>query len=66
MADQSDPRSLAARFRDGCLLILAGVVALTIAFDLLARIWGWIVLTFLLLAVAWGGLRVWRSRRNRW
>lgn len=63
--DDEKPETIMQRFFRGCLLALAGAIALWLALQLLAQYWGW-----LLLAAALGGLIygvIWfvRWRRDR-
>lgn len=65
MADQS-PSPLSQRFFRTCLLVLGGVVALSVALDLLARFWGWVALITIVVLILWVGIsfyRWWRDRR---
>lgn len=65
MADQS-PSPLSQRFFRACLLILGGIVALSVALDLLARFWGWVALILIVVLILWVGIsfyRWWRDRR---
>ena len=61
-----DPKTWAQRFFHFCLLILVGVVLLWLALQLLAQVWGWILLAAAIAAVAWITITVIRFRRNRW
>jgi hypothetical protein len=54
------------RIWHGSLLLLGSVLAITLTLELLASIWGWLLLIGLLVAGA-GVLVRWRgSRRDRW
>ena len=61
-----EPKNLISKFVTACVLFLVGVVALTIALDLLAKIWPWLAL----IAGLAGALAVmtWivRRRQSRW
>lgn len=66
MPDES-PRGLPHRFFRACLLLLGGVIALTLALQLAAQIWGWLLLIALLVAAGWVAFLVIRSwRRRHW
>ena len=63
MSDQS-PKNLSERFFQACVLLLAGILALWVALQVLSRIWGWLLLIagialVLLLAVL--AYRRWRD-----
>lgn len=65
MTDPS-PKSLAQRFFQACVLILAGLLALSFGLQVLARIWGSLVLVMAVIGLVWGGVvlyRWWRDRR---
>lgn len=65
MAEQS-PRSLVQRLLSACLMLLGCVVALWLALELLAQIWGWLLLVGAVVALVAAvviGYRVWRERR---
>ncbi len=67
MADkESSPKKLAQRFFDLCLLVLGGVIALWVALQFLAQVWGWLVLITVLVAALWALVAILRARRNRW
>ncbi|MDF3284957.1 hypothetical protein [Gordonia sp. N1V] len=53
-------------FRRFCLVVLFGAVALTIAVDLLARIWVWLCIIGIAGAVVWMIVLWWRSRSRPW
>ena len=63
----SEPgKSMAQRFAQFCVLILVGVIAIWIAFDILSRVWGWLLLVAVLLALGYVGFVLFRRWRNRW
>jgi hypothetical protein len=65
VSSSPEPRGLLTRIVSGSLLLLVAVVALSIALDLLSRIWVWL----LLIAVAGSVVTfvIWlRRRRDRW
>ncbi|HTL42085.1 MAG TPA: hypothetical protein VL294_11490 [Pseudolysinimonas sp.] len=53
-------------FLRACLLILAGVVALWIALELLARFWMWIALIGALILGGYIAYRVIKARKDQW
>lgn len=62
--DTSTPTPL--RFFRACMLILSGIVALWLALELLAQLWGWIVLISVIVLVLCVGValyRYWWGRR---
>lgn len=65
MADDR-PTSLAQRVFHACLLILAAVVALWLALELLAQFWGWLLLLVAIVLVLWLAVALYRywSRRR--
>jgi len=65
MPDGIGPRSLAERFFWTCLLILGGMILLTLALDLLAKIW-WVLLIAVVVIVAAVVLVRWWWHRNTW
>lgn len=66
MTTSREPKTLISRFVAACGLFLVAVAVLTIALDLLAKIWVWValivVLTGLVATVIW----IVRRRRARW
>ncbi|MCS3427102.1 hypothetical protein [Leucobacter aridicollis] len=66
MSDEPS-RTIMHRFFRAMLLLLGGVIALTLALELIARIWGWIVLVAclsLFIYIAIVGIRWWRDRQR--
>ncbi|MDQ1138461.1 putative membrane protein YdbT with pleckstrin-like domain [Microbacterium sp. SORGH_AS 1204] len=60
------PPPIASRFFRACLLILGGVVALWLALELFARLWGWVLLAAGIVLTAWclvTAYRYWWGRR---
>lgn len=64
--DKKEPVSMSQRFFLACLLLLAGVIALWIALELLARFWVWLALIGVLVLAGWIVFKVIQARRNRW
>ncbi|NEM90909.1 hypothetical protein [Galbitalea soli] len=62
----NEPTSLARRFVAFCLSILAGIVLLYLAVQMLAQFWGWFLLIAGIVAAIWITVRIVQSRRNRW
>jgi hypothetical protein len=62
----NEPTTVAKRFVAFCLSVLAGIVLLYLAVQLLAQFWGWLALMAGLVAVVWIAVRIVQSRRNRW
>ena len=62
-----DPRTpLANRFVGFCFLLLVGVLALWLALELLARIWGWLVLAAVVVTAGFVGYHIFRRRFGGW
>ena len=66
MNTSPEPKTLISRFVTACFLFLVAVVALTLAFDLLAKIWLWLVLIAGLAGVVAVAIWIVRRRQNRW
>ena len=66
MNTSPEPKTLISRFVTACVLFLVAAVALTLAFDLLARIWLWLVLIAVLAGVVAVVIWIARRRQNRW
>lgn len=64
--DKKEPVSMGQRILGFCFALLLGVILLTIALELLAAIWGWLLLVALVILVAALGIRYWRWRRDQW
>lgn len=60
------PDSLAARFCHTCLLILAGIIALNIAVNILRCIWLWLVIGTVVAGLVSAIIAWLRNRANRW
>lgn len=62
----STPPPITQRFFRACLLVLGGIVALAIALELLAQIWGWLLLiagiVLVLCAAVWAYRYWWGGR----
>lgn len=64
--DEKGKDTVSQRFFTACLLILGGAIALTIAIEFLAQIWGWLALGAVAVIVIWILIRVAKSRQDRW
>lgn len=64
--DQKEPITMAKRFLAFCAAVLAGIVLLYLAMQLLSQFWGWLVLLGGLIAGIYVCVRILRARRNRW
>ncbi len=62
---EKEPVPIMTRLFQRCLLLLAAVVVLCIALELLAQIWGWLLLLLGVAGLVW--LVIWfiRWRRDR-
>ncbi|APZ34256.1 hypothetical protein BOH66_08375 [Microbacterium aurum] len=59
------PETIMQRFFRGCLLALAGVIALWLALHLLAQFWGWLLLAAALAGLIWAAVWFIRWQRDR-
>lgn len=59
------PETIMQRFFRGCLLALAGVIALWLALNLLAQFWGWLLLAAALAGLIWAAVWFIRWQRDR-
>ena len=66
MTVSPEPKTLISRLVTACVLFLVAAVALTLAFDLLARIWLWLVLIAVLAGVVAAVIWIVRRRPSRW
>lgn len=66
-SDKKDdkPVPLMTRFFYGCLLLLGGIIALTIALQLAVQVWGWLLLLAILGLLIGGGVWYLRWRNDR-
>lgn len=63
--DDKEPVSIMTRFFRACLLMLAGVIALWLALQLLAKVWLWLLLIAAIAGLVWGVAWFIRWRRDR-
>lgn len=63
--DDEKPETLMSKFFRACLLALAGMVVLWLALQLLAQIWGWLLLAAALAGLIYGVVWFIRWRRDR-
>jgi putative flippase GtrA len=64
--DNKEPITMAQRFLTFCLAVLAGVVLLYLAVQLLTQFWGWLMLLAAVAIIVYMGIRVAVRRRDRW
>ena len=64
--DQKEPVTMAKHFMTFCIAVLAGVVLLYLAVQLLSQFWGWLALLAVVAVIIYVGIRVAGRRRNRW
>lgn len=62
----SEPTTLARRMLAFCFAVLGSVILITLALELLAQIWGWLVLVGSLVGALWVLLQWRRNRADRW
>jgi hypothetical protein len=61
-----EPTTMAKRFMTFCFAVLAGIVLLYLAVQLLAQFWGWLVLLAAIVIAGYIIVRLLRARRDRW
>jgi hypothetical protein len=66
MSNHSPSNNPIQWFFNACLLILFGVIALSVAIDLLQAIWHWVLGFILLAAGIAAGIIAWRIWRRPW
>jgi hypothetical protein len=59
------PKSPVARLLYGCIAFLASVIALCLALELLAQIWGWLLLIAAIAGAIWLAVIIVRRRQSR-
>lgn len=64
--DNKEPISMAKRFLTFCAAVLAGIVLLSLAAQLLSQFWGWLVVCVVVAITNYVIVRVLRARRDRW
>jgi putative flippase GtrA len=64
--DKKEPITLAKRFLTFCVAVLAGIVLLYLAVQLLSQFWGWLVLLAAVAITSYVVVRILRARRDRW
>lgn len=64
--DQKEPVTMAKRFMTFCFAVLAGVVLLYLAVQLLSAFWGWLALLAVIALTIHVGIRLAGRRRDRW
>ena len=64
--DQKEPITMAKRFMTFCAAVLAGIVLLYLAVQLLSQFWGWLVLLAVVAITSYVVVRILRARRDRW
>jgi len=64
--DNKEPITMAQHFLTFCLAVLAGVVLLDLAVQLLSVFWGWLVLLAVVAITCYVVVRILRVRRDRW
>lgn len=62
----SEPPTLARRMLSFCFAVLASVILLTLALELLAQIWIWLALIGVLASGVWLAVKVHRWRSQKW
>jgi uncharacterized membrane protein len=64
--DKEGKPTMSQSFFKACLLVLFGIIALAIAFELLARFWGWLALISAMVVGIWIAVKIYRAKRDRW
>jgi uncharacterized membrane protein YdbT with pleckstrin-like domain len=62
----SEHKDPAQWFFKACLMVLFGIVALSVAIDLLIQMWPWLVGIGILVGAVFIGVEIWRARRQPW
>lgn len=57
---------MASRILGFCFAVFVGAILLTLALELLAAIWGWLVLIGAIILALVLGIRIWQWRRDQW
>lgn len=65
-SDDKEVVTVTQRLLGFCFAVLLGVILLSLALELLAAIWGWLVLVALVGVGIWIGIVVYQHRRDRW
>ncbi|HMR86002.1 MAG TPA: hypothetical protein PKC31_00880 [Candidatus Nanoperiomorbaceae bacterium] len=60
------PTNWAGKFFNTCLLILAGLIVLLLAVDILRSIWPWLVGAAAIAALMYAAIRWLQGRSDRW
>lgn len=61
-----EPVTVVSRILGFCFAVLLAVIMLTLALELLAAIWGWLLLVAGIAAFAWIVAVLYRRWRDRW
>lgn len=61
-----EPASMGQRILSFCFAVFVSVVLLSLALQLLAQIWGWLLLIAILAAAVFAGFWFYRKRRDGW
>lgn len=64
--NDKEPVTVTSRILGFCFAVLLGVIMLTLALELLAAIWGWLLLVAGIVAFAWIVAVLHRRWRDRW
>jgi len=61
-----NPKSIVYRFVTTCVLVLVAIIALTVALDLLSRIWGWLLLIAAIALAGYVAFAIVKRRSGTW
>jgi uncharacterized membrane protein HdeD (DUF308 family) len=64
--DKEPKSTMSQTFFRACCFILLGIVAIWLALELLARLWGWLILIAAVVGIIWAAVAYLKWRRNRW
>jgi hypothetical protein len=64
--DDKEPITMASRMLGFCFAVFLSVILLYLALELLAAIWGWLLLIGIAVIATWVGLVLYRRWRDRW
>lgn len=64
--NDKEPVTVASRILGFCFAVFVSVILLYLAVELLAAIWGWLLLVAVIITAVWIALLIYRRWRDRW
>lgn len=64
--DDKEPVTVASRILGFCFAVLLSVILLYLALELIAAIWGWLLLVAGIICAIWIGVVLYRRWRDGW